>query len=176
MKTFGTTQGRKTIAFFIFTFFCTILFPQIAHAKEEEKSAWRYFFKPKPIMQFGESASAEWLFKPTIQIPALKLTKSIRTDAIADATLFASAGGGITYQRTIQKNNQNYSTFSVSLIALLMGDTSKTGEVLDFSVAGTLGFLNNIIQVGLGFDLGKVPAERGRLFFLLSAGINLTNN
>ena len=116
-----------------------------------------------------------WEFKPLVQIPAIRLTESVRENAKVDATFLASAGGGITFQRSaLQDDGRWGSTFGVSAVVLIAGDTSQD-VVLDFSVGLTLGFFNNLIQVGAGYDLGQVN-DRSRLFGLLSAGINLTSN
>jgi hypothetical protein len=39
-----------------------------------------------------------------------------------------------------------------------------------------VGFLNNIVQLGAGYELTAVNPSRQRIFGLLSIGVNLTNN
>lgn len=142
---------------------------------QDDESMFDYFFKPRPIQKGIVESNPIWEFKPSVQIPALKLTESNRENAQIDASFLASAGGGITLQRSIQKDGKNYSTISWSpAIFLLTGDTTEDNP-LDLSYCTTIGFLNNIIQIGAGYDLGVVE-NRSRFFGVLSFGINLTNN
>jgi hypothetical protein len=137
----------------------------------------KYFFKPRPILK-EESGSLTEKFdiKPIAQIPAIKLTESSRENAQVDATLLVSAGGGFTIQRINTKKGKNYAPWSFSPVTILLsGDTSKEGAVLDFSWCSTLGFFNNVLQIGVGYDFGEVQ-NRSRWFGCLSLGINLTNN
>jgi len=142
--------------------------------EQDDGSIFKYFFKPRPVDNTLAN-QAHWDLKPIVQIPAIKLTESTRQDAEIDATFLASAGGGISLQHTIQKDGKNYSEYGASLIVLLSGDTSTKGAVLDISAGITIGFLNNLIQLGTGRDFGSV-GNRSRWFGLLSFGINLTNN
>lgn len=138
-----------------------------------------HFFIPRDAENLGiaESNQSIWELKPIAQIPAIKIVESTRDDAELDAFILASAGGGVTIQRTIVKDGKNYASFSWSPFTfLLSGDTSKDGSVLDLSWVSTFGVLNNIIQVGVGRDFGTVPNDRSRWFLVLSAGVNLTNN
>jgi len=66
------------------------------------------------------------------------------------------------------------SNFSFSpLTVLISGDTAE-GSTLDISYATTVGFFNNALMLGLGYDFGQVEGRR-RTFFLLSVGINFNN-
>lgn len=143
-----------------------------AFAQVDDDFTFKYFLSPRPTTR-APFVTANWDFKPMVQIPALKVVKSKRANAELDASFFTSAGGGISLQRTILKGTNNYTTFSTSLIALVNGDTSKD-DPLDLSCALTIGFFDNILQLGIGRDFGSVNGSRW--FGLLSAGINLTNN
>lgn len=142
------------------------------------QSPFEYFFKPRPIptdtQDFGESR--KWEFKPTVQLPGLKLVESTRESAEIDAFILTSVGGGITYQNSGVKNGKNYAFLSFSPMVLLSGNIAEDGAVLDFSFAGSVGFFNNLLQLGIGRDFGNVPSDRSRIFGLLSIGVNLTEN
>ncbi len=82
------------------------------------------FFKPRPIESGILNVKPIWEFKPAVQIPVIKVTESVRPQTKLDAAILASAGGGITLQRRIIKNESNYSSFSWSpVLILLTGDT-----------------------------------------------------
>lgn len=150
---------------------------QVNLSGQEQRGMFSYFFKPRPVEQgMGLMESPPiWEFKPTVQIPAIKVTESVRDGAQLDATFLASTGGGITLQKTIEREKKNYAIFSWSpVIILLTGDTSKDNP-LDLSYCTTIGFFNNLIQFGAGWDFGVVE-ERSRFFGVLSLGINITNN
>ncbi len=157
--------------------FCSIiLFFTFSVQAQENDGLFKYFFKARPVeLGFVDSNKPKWEFKPTVQIPAIKVTESIRENAQLDATFLASAGGGLTLQNTIVKDGKNYSKFSwTPVMFLLTGDTSKDNP-LDLSYCTTVGFFNNLLQFGIGYDFGTVQ-DRSRVFGVLSLGINITNN
>ncbi len=152
---------------------------------QERKGKFKYFFKSRPIFIDSIKTSEGiiklanldpiWEFKPTVQVPNLKITESTRENILLDASLIGSIGGGITLQRSIIKNERNYATFSWTPIMLLItGDRTKD-EPLDLSYCTTVGFFNNLLQVGVGYDFGTVE-DRSRFFLVTSLGINITNN
>jgi hypothetical protein len=117
-----------------------------------------------------------WEFKPTVQVSAT----SIRAGATgADpmlVTFLSAAGPALTLQKTVQDaNGVNYAQYSGSLAFLVTGRTDE-GPTFQPAVALTVGFLNNIVQLGAGYELTAVNPSRQRIFGLLSIGVNLTNN
>lgn len=146
------------------------------HVKAQDRdNPFQYFFRVRPVEMGITEEKPIWEFKPIVQIPAIKVTESTRENAQLDAPFLASTGGGITLQRRIVKNDKNYATFSWSpIMILLTGDTSKD-DPLDLSFCTTVGFFNNLIQFGGGWDFGEVVG-RSRGFLVISAGINITNN
>jgi hypothetical protein len=117
---------------------------------------------------------AEW--RPVVTIPALRVTQSTRANAVVDAFLLTSVGGGLSWQR-LRWNaaRRRYdSTFSVSPATVLLAGRIAGDNVLDVSYAATVGFFNNLLMVGTGYDLGTVKG-RSRWFGLLSVGINFNN-
>ncbi len=141
---------------------------------QNDNSHFKYFFKPRPLNGLV-SNTKNWDFKPLVQIPAIKVIESSRSNSLVDASFLVSAGGGLTLQRSYEKDNKNYVDLSWSpVIFLLSGETAKE-KPLDLSVCTTVGFFNNLLQFGAGVDLGFVE-NRSRFFVVLSFGINLTNN
>lgn len=143
--------------------------------RRKKEGLFKYFFKPRPIITGFAESKPKWDFKPIVQVPGIKLTESVRPNSLLDATFLSSAGGGITLQKSIQKNDKNYAVFSWSpAIFLVSGNTAKDTP-FDISYCTTIGFFDNLFQIGVGYDLGTV-VNRSRFFGVISCGINLTNN
>jgi len=117
---------------------------------------------------------AEW--RPVVTIPALRLTQSTRANAVVDAFLLTSVGGGLSWQRLRwdPARKRYESTFSVSPATVLLAGRIAGDNTLDVSYAATVGFFNNLLMAGAGYDLGTVKS-RSRWFGLLSIGINFNN-
>jgi hypothetical protein len=114
---------------------------------------------------------AYWVFKPEIVIPMLYLQKSLAESSLVDINLFTGTGGGITYQRNELRNGVNYATFSVAAALFL----TKSGSYTNATPSIMCGCLNNVIMLGVGYNLGKCDCNERRTIVLLSIGINLTN-
>ena len=116
----------------------------------------------------------EW--RPVVTIPALRLTQSTRANAVVDAFLLTSVGGGLSWQRLRwdAARKRYASTFSVSPATVLLAGRIAGDNTLDVSYAATAGFFNNLLMFGVGYDLGTVKG-RSRCFGLLSIGINFNN-
>jgi hypothetical protein len=158
----------KTLIFII-TLLLTL--PVIAQSKFSKPIP-----KPTAVALVGGAPIKKSEWRPIISIPALKISKSVRDNSIVDTQLLTSTGGGVSWQMLeydpiTEKWKSNFS-FSPATI-LITGDTSGTSS-LDISYATTIGFFNNLIMIGAGYDLGNVEG-RNRLFGLISIGINLNN-
>ncbi len=120
------------------------------------------------------------VWRAVAAIPAIKVTESTRENALLDASVLTSVGGGISWQKLSWDSSKDVaggwtSTFSFSPATLLLsGDFSEGGTDLDLAYAATVGFWDNLIMAGIGVDLGEV-SERSRVFGLLSFGINFNN-
>jgi hypothetical protein len=163
-----------------------------------------YFFKSRPIptmnsnnlAKLGLSKAATsvldslmmpgiWEFKPTITIPAFKVTRSDSgTPNKPNISTLTSTGFGVTYERDIVKKSptdtSNYAQMSVSVM-ILVNDRSILKEPLNLSPAIVLGCLNNHLQAGIGYDFSTKTAQNPiannqRLYGLLTYGVNITLN
>jgi hypothetical protein len=115
-----------------------------------------------------------WKLRPIVTLPALKITGSLRKNAVVDVNSFASTGGGFSVQRLKYTSKERwYCTFSFSPLTLFFSGDLVDSSV-DLSWAGTVGILNNLVMIGVGFDLGVVE-DRNRLFGLVSAGFSFNN-
>lgn len=133
--------------------------------------------------QLRLSTPTEWKWRPQVTIPIFKGTDSTRPDAKVDVSLLASTGGGISLQNlTIKASNNNgqiqneyYCNFSWSPVTVLLSGNLTEGSTIDPSLISTVGFFNNVILLGAGFNLGEVPNDRSRFMGVFSLGINLNN-
>jgi len=162
------TKLTSTAAVLLFFFMFT---PQ-SQAKEIFNQPLVYFLKAKPVSG-TQLDTAYWWFKPTVTVPVLQLRQSNSQNSKLDVSTMASAGGGITYQRTVVQDGKNYSTISFSLIELLAAN-SGDGAHPDFAAGFVVGMFNNLFQIGGAYDFGNVVGPRWLI--LTGFGINLTNN
>lgn len=150
------------------------------------QNALKKFFRPiskdATLKLYQED---EWEWRPIVSIPALKITDSSRDGAKLDAMLLTSVGGGITWQKgkNVKKfDNQGQeierwrSSFSWSPATILLaGNFTNENSTLDISYAQTIGFFDNLLMLGGGYNFGYVEEGRSRFFLLLSIGINFNN-
>lgn len=163
--------------------------------KSKQKSAVEEFFSPlEPPLQESNSdwtlstdsvklfiPKTKWKLRPLVSLPALKITQSTREDAEADVFLLTSTGGGISFQKleAVPPDQENpsgkwKSTFSWSPLTVLLSGNLAADDPIDLSLATTVGFFNNLLMFGVGYDLGTVEG-RGRGFGVVSIGINFNN-
>jgi hypothetical protein len=164
--------------------FC-LVFVSLSFSADTFNSPFQYFFKPRPIVLTPPVSTnkmmlvnpkgyldsllhnGNWEFKPISSIAALKISKGSQS-------LFSPAFGiGVTAERSVVKDSLNYSTYSISVLAFI-SDSSVAKTPVNFSPAATIGFLNNHLQVGAGYDF-KAPTG-SRFFGLIGYGLNITLN
>jgi hypothetical protein len=115
-------------------------------------------------------------FRPSVIIPALKIVESMRPNVLFDAQVLSSVGGGVSFQFSTPTADDDPSPntyFSISPLTILVNsDTASAGTPLNISWAGTIGFFNDAIMFGGGYDFGDIGLRHSRWFGLLSIGIN----
>lgn len=159
--------------FFTFIFSCTVS----ACFGQGIKSFFSPIPKPGEIVLPSEGGiDKPWKWRPIVSLPALKLTESTRADAQIDALLLTSTGGGVSLQKTYydEVDKRWKSTFSWSPVTILLSGNLSSENPINISYATTIGFFNNLLMIGAGYDLGEVTG-RSRYFGVLSIGINFNN-
>jgi hypothetical protein len=142
-------------------------------------STIKSFFSRLPNPKNNEPEDS-WEWRPVVAIPALKIVESSRSNAVIDAFILASVGGGVSLQHLKFDESGNNGkgewvcSFSFSPLTVLLTGSYTADTQLDVSPAMTIGLWSNRIMVGAGYDLGEVSG-RSRLFGLLSLGINFNN-
>lgn len=149
-----------------------------------QESGLRKFFSPIPkpnefgLQNLGSNSVKAWQWRPIVSLPTLKLTESVRPNTQLDALLLTSVGGGISLQKIkledTEAGSKAVSTFSWSPLTVLLSGNLTADNPIDLSVATTVGFFNNLIMIGGGYDLGTVN-NRSRWFGVLSIGVNFNN-
>lgn len=162
---------KKFYYILFFSLFASISFAQGLKA----------FFSPipKPVakaLPAEGGVEKNWSWRPIVSLPALKITESIRADAQVDALLLTSTGGGISIQKTVyEPATQRWkSVFSWSPATVLLSGNLSADNPINISYVTTIGFFNNLLMIGGGYDLGSVDG-RSRVFGVLSIGINFNN-
>ena len=160
-------------------FFFLLLFFLFTISITKAQSGLKKFFSPvpKPTAALAPGTPAtrnEW--RPVVSLPAMKLVESSRPDAKVDALLLTSTGGGISWQKLKldAASNKWKCTFSFSPATFLLSGNFTADNPIDISYAMTVGFFNNLLMIGGGYDLGTVSG-RSRFFGLISIGINFNN-
>lgn len=129
------------------------------------------------------SLSKHWKLGPSITIPPLRVQESLRNDAKLDVVLTASVGGGLSFQYVqtdpLTGTEERVFTWSPFTI-LLSGNSVEDMTNIDLSYAMTVGFFNDLIMTGFGYNFGDnvslneagETVELSRWFFLLGLGVS----
>jgi hypothetical protein len=157
------------------------LFACLISISAYSQNSFNGFFKPIPkpdIQNFMDSTDVqiEKKWRPVVSLPAFKLVESSREDAVIDALVLTSTGGGISYQvlEFDASKDRWKSKFSFSPATILLSGNLTSDNPIDISYAMSVGFFDNLIMLGAGVDLGSVP-DRSRFFGMISVGINFNN-
>lgn len=158
-----------------------VLFLLLVVSVAAPAQTWENFWHPRPHAEANHAfrmVSATpylWEFKPSFSVSA----SSFRPGENGTATLasfLSAAGPALTLQRTSTAlDGSNYADFSVSLVLLVTGN-SVDAPTLRPAVGLVGGVLNNLVNLGVGYDLAKRTDGYKQFFFLVSIGVNLTNN
>lgn len=140
------------------------------------------FWHPRPAAakaafqpEFVAGAPASiWEFKPTLALVATSFRPV--SGGPMQTGLLAGAGPALTFQNSTQDaNGVNYANYSASLAFLMTGNT-QTDPTFEPALALLVGTFNNLIAVGVEYDLVQRTSGVSRFALLLNLGINLTNN
>jgi hypothetical protein len=154
------------------------LFLLVTISTVSSAATWDYFFHARKVgLKLGATTtSPEWMFKPTFTIDATSIRPGTHPGVQTDESFLSAAGPALTLQHTIlQPDGTNYADYSGNIALLLTGQTNNGPSIVP-AVAVTAGILNNIVNVGGGYDLQTRDDGLSRFFVLVSLGVNLTNN
>ena len=147
-------------------------------AKKKQKSpiGFKYFFHPlSPASNpFGHNRG-RFAFKPILQVPLVNFSQKYDSEGAntqPHVAYTAGAGLGITINYIVTRKHRNYNKYNFALLNFIAG-RDETGFNLYY--AGTIGFFNSKLQLGIGYDLIE-KSERQRAFLIGGIGVNLTTN
>lgn len=112
--------------------------------------------------------------KPSLSISGSFIHKGLTNPV--DVGFLNGAGPALVFQHaTLAADGSNYADYSVCLALLITGSTDQS-PALEPSVALTVGFLNNLLQLGPVYTLtGPLPTAN-RFGLVIIFGVNLTQN
>jgi len=112
-----------------------------------------------------------WMFDIATAVPLMKLVESNEPGAKMDVLPVAGLGGGLCIYWTDVNVLDHKKIVSFNVPMLYYSTRIDDEKKLDLSLAATVGFFDNAIQFGAGYELGKLPYERSRLVGLFSLGV-----
>lgn len=143
---------------------------------------WSNFWGPRPpivksdMAIFGATASVNvFEFKPSLIFVASSFRPST-TGGPWETGLLAGAGPALTYSYSTQDvNGVNSSLYSASFAFLMTGDT-KQDPGFQPALALLVGAWNNVISVGVSYDLVQRITGVSRFAVLINLGLMPTLN
>lgn len=176
-------NGKARIFTAVLIFF--LLFPGangIAEAAIEEEKAEAGSWLRTALRGFSarvpEGVSAgEWKILGSFTLPLLKIMDTKEEGRELQASILTAAGVGFSIcyikGKVTDGEEMKYRAFSFSPCILLLSGSIEANVKLDVSWAATVGFLNEMILIGVGRDFGKIEGRRSRWFLLFGLGITL---
>jgi len=113
-----------------------------------------------------------WMFDIATAVPLMKIVESDAPGAKMDVLPIAGLGGGLCIYWTDVNVIDHKKIVSFNVPMLYYSTRIDDEKKLDLSIAATVGFFDNAIQFGAGYELGKLPYERSRLVGLFSLGVS----
>ena len=163
---------------FILLLAIMIIFIPLGHVFAQDPEADDMTKIAAQDIQLGPS----WKLGPTITIPPFRVQESLREDARLDIVMTACFGGGLAfiYEKEDPLTGEKERIFSVSPFTILLaGDSTEDIERLNLSYCVTVGFFNDLIMTGVGYNFGEntyvredgTEREISRWFMLLGVGV-----
>ena len=124
------------------------------------QSSFKGFFKPVDQGMFDAKLSVNqdavvttpspWLFRPTVSLSAICLTKSADAGKVFDVGTLESTGLGLSYNHYALINNTVSCDYGFNLLFLLNNKFDGTAPV-NMSVAGSVSAFS-LVNVGAGYN------------------------
>jgi hypothetical protein len=135
------------------------------------------------LMLMTASASAQamafpvgskgWMFDVTTAIPLFKIVESPGgTSASMDVLPMLGIGGGLTMYWGLKNDPANEKVVSINFPTLAMSLRDTDDKKMDLTLIADVGFFDNFIRFGAGYELGKLAYERSRFIGVFSLGVS----
>ena len=124
-----------------------------------------------PVGAFSYPIGGKWQFDVSTSIPLAKMVESTTPGASLDVRAMIGFGGGLTFYYAPDVYGEKIVSFNVPILAL----AAREGDpaTLDLTVIGDVGVFDNRIRFGVGYECGKLTADRSRWIGVFSVGTNL---
>jgi len=113
-----------------------------------------------------------WMFDVATAVPLMKIVESNDANTKMDVLPVAGLGGGLCIYWTDVNVIDHKKIVALNAPMLYASTRIDDEKKLDLTVAATVGFFDNLIEFGVGYELGKLPYERSRLVGLFSLGVS----
>jgi len=112
-------------------------------------------------------------FDVTTTIPLAKVQESTSPGATADVVPFVAFGGGLTTYWTDKNDPDRVKIVSINFPILAVSAREGDDKKLDLTLIADVGFFDNKVRIGGGWNFGRIDADRSRAIAVFSIGTNI---
>jgi hypothetical protein len=133
------------------------------------------------LMLMTASASAQamsfpvgnkgWMFDVTTAIPLFKIVESEGGTSQMDVLPMLGIGGGLTMYWGVKDDPENKKVISINFPTLAMSLRDSDDKKMDLTLIADVGFFDNFIRFGAGYEFGKLAYDRSRFIGVFSLGV-----
>jgi hypothetical protein len=126
---------------------------------------------PAPTEALSYPIGGKWQFDVSTSIPLAKAVESTTPGATLDVRAMIGFGGGLTFYYAPDVDGEKVVSFNFPILAL----AAREGDpaTLDLTIIGDVGVFDNRVRFGIGYECGKLTADRSRWIGVFSVGTNL---
>jgi hypothetical protein len=134
------------------------------------------------VMSSCASASAQamafpvgtkgWMFDVTTAVPLFKIVESEGNTSQMDVLPMLGLGGGLTMYWGLKDDPDNKKVVSINFPTLAMSLRDSDDKKMDLTLIADVGFFDNFIRFGCGYEMGKLAYERSRFIGVFSLGVS----
>jgi hypothetical protein len=134
------------------------------------------------LMLMTASASAQamafpvgtkgWMFDVTTAIPLFKIVESEGSSSQMDVLPMLGIGGGLTMYWGLKNDPANEKVVSINFPTLAMSIRDTEDKKMDLTLIADVGFFDNFIRFGAGYEFGKLEYDRSRFIGVFSLGVS----
>ena len=112
-----------------------------------------------------------WKWDVSAAVPLFKIVGSESGSARMDVLPMIGIGGGLTFYWGPVDDPDNEKLISVNFPTLVLNERETDGANLDLTLVADVGFFDNRIRIGTGYEFGKLNYSRSRFIGVFSVGI-----
>ena len=112
-----------------------------------------------------------WALDFSTAIPLFKIIESEDGGSRMDVVPMIGIGGGLTFYWGPKDDPDNKKLISINIPTLVLNERETSGTSLDLTLVFDVGFLNNKLRLGGGYEFGKLNYSRSRFIAVFSFGV-----